>query len=326
MTQFPLNWAYAQGAPEVTGLFRAQPEDFQVDEDLGIELTGEGEHVYLHIRKRGDNTAWVAKQIARLADVNTGDVGYAGLKDRNAVTTQWFSVYLPKGEEPDWASLNSESIKVLAVTRHRQKLRRGTHRANLFAIRLRQLQGDDSGLQPRLERVAQQGVPNYFGEQRFGHDGGNLELAQRLLVDGDKIRNRQRRGLTMSAARSYLFNRVLSERVRRGDWLSQLPGEVAINDAPSGPLWGRGRLATSDECQQLELDILQPLQAWCNGLEHVGLTQERRALQLIPEALQWQRQAEDLKLQFSLPPGTYATAVLREICQLKQMSAPEDMV
>lgn len=329
---FPIDWAYAYGEPEVEGLFRRQLDDFIVDENLGFELAGTGEHVYLHIEKRGDNTAWLARQIARLADVQPMDVGYAGLKDRHGVTRQWFSVYFPKGDEPSWNDINSETVTLLAVHRHNKKLRRGSHASNQFRIRLHELEGDLESLKERLKVVSAKGVPNYFGQQRFGHDGNNLHEAQRLLVDGGKIKNRQKRGLIMSAARSYLFNLVLSARVVQGSWLALLDGEPSLpslsssQSLPTGPLWGRGRPLCSGDCEALESGILLPLASWKEGLEHVGLSQERRLLSLVPENFASSLEQGTLEVSFSLPPGTYATALLRELLVLKDVSLQQDMV
>lgn len=315
---FDLNWPYAHGAPSVDAVFRSELEDFCVDEELGFAPCGEGEHVYLQVRKRGDNTDWVARQIARLAGVQPMDVGYCGLKDRRAVTTQWFSVYLPipkaaAASEPEWRDLNSDSVTVLQVCRHRQKLRRGAHRGNRFEIRLRDLSTPVNS--NRLERVFQQGVPNYFGEQRFGHDGNNLAVAEALLTGERRIKNRQKRGLMLSAARSFLFNRVLAQRVTDDSWQQCLPGDVQASH-PTGPLWGRGRPLVAEQTLTVESAVLTPWQHWCEGLEHVGLVQERRNLCLQPESASWHTIGGDLILRFSLPPGTYATAVLREIAHL----------
>ncbi len=344
--KYCLEWAYAYGGPKVTGLFRQQLEDFCVDEVLGFDLLGEGEHVYLHIEKRGDNTAWLARQIARLADVQPMDVGYAGLKDRHGITRQWFSVYLPKGEEPQWQSLNSDSITVLEVSRHSKKLRRGSHAGNDFRIRVRELSGDLQELPERLAALAKDGVPNYFGPQRFGHDGNNLLEAERLLVEGGKIKNRQKRGLIISAARSYLFNSVLSARVESGSWKTLIEGEpeAVVSDASSeqvdassinaihpqilttAPLWGRGRPLSSGECLACIRDSLSPLAAWRDGLEHVGLSQERRNLHLVPECFSSSLVGDCLELSFHLLPGAYATVVLRELLVLKDVSLSPDMV
>lgn len=326
MSDFSLDWAYAYGEPNVTGLFRSSPEDFYVDENLGFEPDGAGEHVLLHVQKRGDNTAWLAKQIARLAGVKPSDVGYCGLKDRHAVTRQWFSVYLPKAEEPDWSQLNQDGTEVLAVTRHARKLRPGSHQSNRFRIVLRQLQGDIDTLVERLPQVAENGVPNYFGEQRFGIDGNNLTLAQEILVDGRRISNRQRRGMVLSAARSYVFNTVLSERVVQGNWHTELPGDVLIDGVTSGPMWGRGRSPASDASLDIEQQALADLADWCAAMEHVGLNQERRPLLLKPQNMSWQVEGDALIIAFELQPGSYATAVLRELCKLQNVSQPQGVV
>lgn len=316
-----LNWAYAFGKPEVEGDFRTEPEDFVVDEFLGFEPAGEGEHVYLQVQKRNNNTAWVVKLLARLAGVKPMDVGYCGLKDRNAVTRQWFSVYLPKGDEPNWSEINDETIEVLKVSRHNKKLRRGTHVCNHFQIRLRNLSGALESLPERLEQVKAVGVPNYFGEQRFGRGAQNLVRAEELLVDRIKVKNRQLRGLYISAARSYLFNAVLSQRIQAGTWQQLLPGEVRSEAGlATGPLWGRGRPLVSEQVAELEQQKLGELQTWCDGLEHVGLDQERRQLQLLSAGFSFLLADADLTLKFALPPGCYATAVLRELCLLREVS------
>ncbi len=316
-----LNWAYAYGRPKISADFRTEPEDFIVDEILGFELSGVGEHVYLHIQKRNNNTAWIVKLLARLADVKPMDIGYCGLKDRHAVTTQWFSVYLPKGSEPDWTDINDETISVLATTRHNKKLRRGSHLANRFQIRLRNMRGDLDALPERLNELLASGVPNYFGDQRFGRGAQNLTRVREVLIDRVKMKNRQLRGLIISSARSYLFNSVLSERLSAGTWQQVLPGEVVSDQGlATGPLWGRGRVSVTEEVASIEASVMAPFAEWRDGLEHVGLDQERRVLQLLPAAFSYEQIDTDLTLKFTLPPGTYATAVLREISQLNDCS------
>jgi len=309
----------AYGALTATATFRAQPEDFQVDEELGYVPSGAGEHVFLHICKRGENTAWVAGKIAELANVSVTDIGYCGRKDRHAVTAQWFSVYLPKATEPDWILLNTESIQLLSASRHQHKLRRGEHQKNNFVIRLRNVQPDDRNLlHKKIETIFAQGVPNYFGEQRFGSGGNNLHEAEAILVGGKRYRDKQKRGLMLSAARSYLFNQVLAARVLANNWAILLEGE--INSHASGPLWGRGRPLVSSGLLALEQDALASWAAWCDGLEHAGLSQERRALQLIPSNSGCAWQDDDLVVHFSLDAGEFATAILREIAVLENAS------
>ena len=324
-TDFSLDFPYAYGQPDVTAAFRVEPEDFQVDEYLGFDPVGEGEHVYLHIWKRGENTAWVAEKIAELAHVHPMDVGYCGRKDRHAVTSQWFSVYLPKKElEPDWSLLNSDSINILSLRRHSHKLRRGDHETNRFIIRLRDLDiADTVAFEKRISTVFEQGVPNYYGEQRFGRDGNNLLEAQVILVEGKRIRDKQKRGLMLSAARSYLFNQVLSARVIAKSWNSLIEGEP--ESFPTAPLWGRGRSAATGDALQVEKLAMEPWLEWCNGLEHAGLLQERRALILKPHAASWRWNHSDLAVSFELGSGEFATTILRELVILQSAVKTESV-
>lgn len=331
-------WPCAYGAPEVSGTLRTVPEDFQVDEILGFEPDGDGPHVLLQIRKRDTNTEWLARELARFAAVRPVDVGFAGLKDRHALTTQWFSVHLGKQAAPDWAAFNSEQVTVLATARHRHKLRRGELQGNRFMITLRGLVGKVAALPERLERVRTHGVPNYFGAQRFGIEGGNLARAAAMFEGRLHESDRHKRGLYLSAARSLLFNEVLARRVTAGNWDCALPGEAlmlarggsvfdvaAVTPAieqrvaagellPTGPLWGRGLPPSSGAALALEQEVLAPYAAWCRALEHAGLQQERRPLRLSVAQLHWEPCGEDtLVVRFTLPAGTYATTVLHEV-------------
>lgn len=324
---FSLDFPRAYGAINTRASFRSLPEDFQVTEELGFEPVGEGEHVYLYVEKKGENTAWVAEQIARIARVKPMDIGYCGRKDRHAITRQWFSVYLPmrnQDPEPDWAVLNTDSINIIKISRHVRKLRKGEHQANHFAIRLRDVQTDDiEALNNKIEKIFVQGVPNYFGEQRFGHKANNLREAQALLVEGKQYRDKQKRGLVLSAARSYLFNLVLAERVRSGNWDQILKGDP--EPIASGPLWGRGRPLAFDELLVLEQAVLSPWNLWCHSLEHMGLNQERRALVLRPSAGKYQWHSRDcLELGFTLEAGAFATSVLAELCVLENRHQVND--
>jgi tRNA pseudouridine13 synthase len=227
---------------------------------------------------------------------------------------------------------------VLAVHRHRRKLRPGTLIGNHFVLRLRDVQGDRDVVAMRLRAIADAGVPNYFGEQRFGREGANLGNALAMFA-GQRVARAQRTYL-LSAARSELFNRVLAARVRDGSWNLGLEGEVWALDGsrsvfgpepwsealagrlerfdihPSAPLWGRGELRSTGAARQVEEasltgDTAMALRA---GLESAGLRQERRATRLRPGALAWAWQGDDaLEVAFALPPGTYATTVLAEL-------------
>ena len=172
------SYHYANGEPSLSGVIRTQPSDFKVDEKFAFEATGEGEHALLHIKKEDTNTDWLSRQISQLAGVRKVDVSYAGLKDRNAITTQWFSVWLPGKPDPDWSLLNSYNVEILKTIRHNRKLRRGSLRGNQFTLIVRDVNGEVSDLEKRMNTIMQDGVPNYFGDQRFGIDGRNLEKAE----------------------------------------------------------------------------------------------------------------------------------------------------
>ena len=330
--------ARAHGAPVLRAQIRTTPDDFRVDELDAFEASGSGEHLLLTIEKRGMNTAFAAKCIAQWAGVAESAIGQAGMKDRHAVTVQRFSVWLPRRVAPDIDTLQSDELRVLGHAWHSRKLPRGALAGNRFRLVLRSLEGDRSVIDARLNQVASHGVPNYFGEQRFGRGGANVAKAIGMFAGG-RVK-REERSMLVSAARSELFNRVLDARVADATWNAALEGEVWVLDGsrsvfgpepmsadlqvrlqafdihPSGPLWGEGDLrsvgdAASCELQALEGDSALRLRA---GLERGGLKQERRALRLRPDALEWEWLGDDtLVLAFGLPPGCYATTVLREL-------------
>lgn len=333
--------AHAHGGPVGTGRLRSRPEDFEVEEILGFKPDGEGQHVLLWVQKRDTNTDWLAGRLARFAGVKRRDVGYAGLKDRHAVTRQWFSVDLAGRDAPDWSMLDLEGVTVLRAERHGRKLRRGTLQGNRFRLVIREVAAKPSVLEERLATVQRLGVPNYFGAQRFGRNGANLQAAA-AMFRGRKIRDRHARSLYLSAARSRVFNDILHVRVQRGDWNRPLAGDVMMlagtrshflageADAelarrvrefdihPTGPLWGRGELPTQAEARAMEAELPRRHPVFCQGLEQAGLEQERRPLRLPVPDLGWtiDPDARTLTLTFTLPAGAYATTVLREIVEV----------
>jgi tRNA pseudouridine13 synthase len=206
-------WARAHGPAVARGRLRAVPEDFRVEEILGFEADGAGEHLLVKVEKRGANTLWVARQLARYVGITARDVSYAGIKDRHAVAIQHFSLWLGKHPEPDWMSLDNPEFRVLSAIRHGRKLRSGALKGNRFQLTLRGLSAPASELESRLATIRAQGVPNYFGLQRFGRDGANIESAAKMFADPRSVRDRKLRGLLLSSARSLIFNAVLSRRV-----------------------------------------------------------------------------------------------------------------
>ncbi len=335
----PLPYAYSE-QPSLTGVLRRQPEDFIVEEILGFEPEGEGEHVFLWIEKIGLNTQQIADRIAQLAKLPARQISYSGMKDRNAVTRQWFSVHLPGNKALDWPLLNDPQITVLKAVRHLRKLRRGVHKANRFTIRLRDIEGDDTGLNNRLEEIARHGVPNYFGEQRFGFDGANLHKARQLFAGSFKAKRHQR-SIYLSAARSYLFNQLLASRVSDQHWNNLLSGELLmlagshsvflqgdeteldqrLSSADihlTGPMYGKpSGLSCEGEVAELERRVLSAYPDLLAGLEAEGLKAERRALRAIPEKLSWKIDKKQIEFSFSLLSGCFATAVVRELVNYK---------
>jgi tRNA pseudouridine13 synthase len=310
-------------APLFSARIREQPADFKVTEELGYEFTNDGEHDFLWIEKTGANTEWVSRQLARFADVPAKDVGYAGLKDRHAVTRQWFSV--PRWNSPDWRLLDVEGVQILDVQRHQKKLRRGAHRANHFRIVLR---GDGiveqaSVLEQRVQVIREHGVPNYFGEQRFGRAGNNLELAG--VFAGGKRLPRHKRSIAISTIRSFLFNEYLSARVTDRTWATLSAGDKANLD-------GTGSVFDVDEvddelirrCKAMDIHPVGELVGdgstvgpddWLAALAKARVAPGTRSLRLRVADLELAIADDVVVLSFQLVRGAFATSVLREIVE-----------
>lgn len=337
-----------------TATLRAAPEDFVVEEQMPYTLAGAGEHLWVKLRKRGYNSEQVAKQLARAAGVTRREVGYAGMKDRHAITVQWFSLHLAGRADPDWSAL-PDGMSVIESTRHSRKLKTGALAGNRFDIVLRDCRGDPGavigavdfrdGVLRRGNEIRARGIPNYFGEQRFGHGGGNVDAARAMFSGCANPRDRKQAGIYLSAARSLMFNEVLARRVTAGNWDRALDGDAmmlngsrsffvpeAIDDTirrrlaegdihPSGPLWGRGELPTASGVRDLEQSVATGHADLARGLEAAGLEQERRALRVLPREFnaEWQ-DATTCRLTFVLPPGSYATMVLRELADYRDAS------
>lgn len=309
-----------------------------VEEVLDFIPEGEGEHLWLYIEKRDLTTAMVMKALARLCEASPQGVGYSGMKDRVAVTRQWLSVQLPGREAPTGLaeSLAERGVRVLEMVRHPRKLKRGVHRANRFRLRLTGAVVSDAAFAVRWERLLERGVANYFGPQRFGPDGRNLLRARSLLARGWRKRD-DRDGMLLSAARSFLFNEQLAERIHEGSWDRLLAGEVANLDGtasqftvesldaglegraarldlhPSGVLWGTGVSVARDEALAREARLASRFPALCAGLEAAGVRLGRRPLRLRLVEASLERGEDELWLAFTLPRGAFATAVLREL-------------
>ncbi len=309
-------WPRTCAAAPVTAVFKRTAEDFRVRETLVFKPSGRGEHLYLRLEKTDIATPFLADEIARGFGVAPVAVGYAGMKDRHSVAEQWFSVSTAKDAA---AFPGIEGVRLLNATRHSRKLRKGQLADNRFDICLRDLGKGD--WERRLQSLVAHGAPNYFGPQRFG--GNNLDAALAWLPKRRRVRvSRFKQSLYLSVLRSYLFNEVLGTRVEAGSWNRPVFGEVLEEGAevatPTGPLWGRGRSAAVGTAAEIESGALFAHRGLLALLEHTGLTQGRRSLVLHATELAWQPHEGGLKISFRLPPGGYATALLREAFVLMQ--------
>jgi len=368
---------YGHKKPVLTGQLKAKPEDFLVEELTNEALSGDGEHLWCWVEKRSENTDWVAGVLAKWASTSKKNVGFAGQKDRHAVTRQWFSIQLPGKADPDPSLLSDESVTILKMQRHNKKLQRGGLLGNRFEITLRHVKfmKDSLGLRDtalinaiqenlkeRFDLIETFGVPNYFGEQRFGKQGNNLRQGEKLLTgsrlaDSRKRSKRQKGGrknqdsLYVSAIRSWMFNELLSQRIKAQNWNTVIEGDVLLDsksqlsivddrevlkglqkdgDTPScyvtGGLFGDGPLMSTKQAYEFENNVMQTYQAWCNGLANNRIKPDRRSLVLMPEGLSWELANDEnggddftLKVTFSLKAGSFATMVLRELVSVYEL-------
>lgn len=343
---FNVSFPNAYGEPVAHAKLKTIPQDFIVEESLAFPLSGQGEHLYLYIKKTNANTEWVSKQLARHLGVAQRDIGYAGLKDRHAITSQWFSLPGKTVTQEKLANMQIEGVEICQHSLHDRKLRKGAIKHNQFTLCLREVHADQDLIEQRLRLIAGQGVPNYFDEQRFGRQRANLAAALGLFDRKLKV-SRFQRGIYLSAARAWIFNQILARRVAQGNWNSALAGDVfwlegtkrffkptqldeeirmrlARGDIhPTGALWGEGELQSSDAVAQLELDVARQFQQFTDGLVAAGLTQDRRPLRVMPQNFRHEFDANQntLLLSFALPAGAYATAVMREVVQLAENQA-----
>ncbi|MBE9567097.1 MAG: tRNA pseudouridine(13) synthase TruD [Proteobacteria bacterium] len=347
---------------------KQSPEDFVVEENISLQFSGEGEHCWVYIQKRGCNTDWLAQQLARFCGVKQMAVSYAGLKDRHAVTSQWFSVQLPGLPTPDWKAFEAifpaGEVKVLQSQRHQRKLQRGALKSNTFKITLHDLCSDEAldmdgsaegledqiddqlfeALQQRCSQIAESGVANYFGKQRFGRNANNLEQAEKFFLKPSRRLPRHKRSIYLSAARSWMFNCILSERIRQKIWNKRLQGDVfmlagksacfkdpvegiegngsieetseRLNSGelhPTAILWGEGDEMVSAQARDLEMEVIDQFPVFRDGLIAARLKSQRRACRVIPQNMASFRQGDSFVVSFSLPAGCYATVVLGEI-------------
>ena len=339
MSDIMSNFSWLYGKPVATGKLKQLPEHFIVKEVLGFSFTGKGEHLMVKIRKTGENTKYVANELAKFCGVKSKDISWAGLKDRHAVTEQWLSVHLPKSDHLKFALFEAThpGVEILEMTRHNKKLRPGDLLGNSFQLIATEVTDMDDVL-ARLEKVKLTGVPNYFGAQRFGHEGNNVTEARRWGRENVRTRDNTKRSFYLSAARSWIFNHIVSQRITEGYFSQPVDGDILLdqNDrivnenvtseeniqkiqngelSISAALAGDNQLPTTDKAltfEQPQLDAEPDLMALICGNR---MRHERRSVELHPENLTWSSEGDTLTLSFSLTSGSFATVIVRELLQ-----------
>ena len=331
---------YLLGTPQQTGRLKAEFADFIVREELGYPLAGEGEFVAVKVRKTNANTLFVGEQLAKFVGISAKNMSYAGLKDRHAVTEQWFCLHLAGKETPDFSTFECEGMEILEVTRHNRKIRTGALEGNHFELLLRDVVETDE-LKQRLNQLQEIGFPNYFTEQRFGRDGHNLTQAQRWASGEISVKDRKKRSFYLSAARSEVFNLVVSQRITDhqmqtvllGDYL-QLAGsnsffEVKAEDLVqsqqrldendvllTAPLIGENSLEQNGN--EREKAIVAQHENLISLMKKERMNTARRAMLCKPQDLRWQFEPEGLRITFFLNSGSYATGLVRELIILNE--------
>jgi len=352
-------WSKAYPALNWRAQYKTCDEDFCVQEELCFDFDdASAEHLYLLIEKKSLTTYQLISLLSDYFNVEPSRVGYAGLKDKKALTQQWLSVYLPGKTKsldiemllgsqlvtPASSGQYSGQCRILKACWHRAKLRRGAIAKNHFKILLRGATEIPSSTLQRLQLIAEQGFPNYFGQQRFGWQGKNLEVVEQWFNKG-KVPEQRSRSILLSSARSFLFNNILQQRIIAGNWDRGVEGDCYmlqgsrkvfagehLDDSiierclrgdihPCGSLFGNGVLKITAAAAEIEHSVLQQCSSWCEALQAEGLKLDHRALRCIPENLKWQQiNRTDLELKFALASGSYATTLITELGKLSEFS------
>jgi len=309
--------------------FKVSPQDFVVDEELSFTCSGEGEHFYVQVRKTQLTTLFVFEQLSKWAKVSPKNISYAGLKDKQGITTQWFSIWLPGKTLPDKFP-EVEGLELLNITKHSKKLKRGAIKHNHFTIRLNGSHFDPKLVVKRLQLINEQGVPNYYGSQRFGRDKNNVVTAIDKLSSG-KVK-RQEKSILISSVRSFIFNLILSLKVKEGVWREVISGQPLQLFGSRSWFLAEGsseevvRVLSGDCSPTTELYshkfqcidtyrsiIIKRYPELTNLLDKIDLSQDLRSNILRPIGLNYEVDEAGVNLSFSLLTGCYATSVLREL-------------
>ena len=333
---------YPYGEPETRAVLKSSAADFEVEEVLGFEPVGEGEHLFLWVEKSGLGTMELITRMAKDHGLPERDFGYSGQKDKHALTRQWLSLHLP-GKEAPFELPCGDGYRVLRQLRHHKKLRPGTHKFNRFSLCLREVRELSEKTQQQLDSVEKQGFANYFGHQRFGRQQDNVEQALAQL--GKRKLSRTRRSMLLSSLRSHLFNRILSSRIELGRWETPVAGDVFMlrgshsifadeldaellerhrqqDVSVCASLYGSGRSLMSADAAQIEQRVFAENSEITDCLQRNDSRLQMRPLRVAAEAFSYDYDpaAALLRLELSLPTGCYVTTMLAHFLLLDDAS------
>lgn len=327
---------YPYGRPTISGLFKSQATDFIVTENLGFEPSGEGEHLFLWIEKSMLTTHELIEHVARDFSVKARDVGYSGLKDKLAITKQWLSLYLP-GQMNSLTLPEISKYKIISHAWHHKKLRPGTHRSNQFEAIIRGVKTLPDTSYQQLELIQNQGMANYFGQQRFGQKDDNVARALHAFTNARRARklSRSKKSMYLSSLRSFLFNSILSRRIGLEYWDKPMPGDVFMlcgsqsifyeplsnvllerikkfDLSSTVSLYGSGKQLLQDDALALESKVVTEYESIKNCLIQQSSKLQMRATRVAVQGLSVDHDvgAETLHVKAGLPRGSYFTSLL----------------
>ncbi len=332
--------------PGIGGELKAEPSHFVVEEIPLYEPEGEGEHIYISLRREGQTTRQIQMELCRIFDLNDAAVGCAGLKDKHARTTQTFSLHMPGDEQQVADRIQQEmNVELLSSRRHQNKLRTGHLIGNRFTIVVVDVKDDALAIAERIaSQLNESGLPNFYGEQRFGRDGQNATTG-REIINGRRVRKHWMRRLMLSAYQSQLFNEWLVARIERGWFGKILEGDVARKEdtggmftvedveaeqarfenreiAFTGPIFGKKMRKALGMSGDLEEEILAREEVTLEQFSKARVNGTRRRACLFLDDLAFSRHPEGLSFSFSLPKGSYATTLMREFMKT-ELELPE---
>lgn len=345
---FDVTLEYPYGNAICEAYWKAEPQDFQVNENLDLEFTGSGEFLWIYVLKKNINTESLAKEIAKAARISSDKISWSGLKDKKSWAKQWFCLHIGGlVDREKWLEIlnrtQQESWLILEGHAHQKKLRIGTHQSNTFDLKIEIPEGvsHQEAIEARLKQISTLGFPNYFGYQRFGKNYSNLNNAQKLF-DGQQIKNKHIRGLVLSAARSWLFNLQVHERIQQQSFDKIISGDVfqfqnsgalfteeneetqtqfdQLQIHPTAVLMGLGKNLSSDKSYALEQKIEDLFPLWVRRLKDFKIGQERRSIRVLPQKMSWEcLSPTHLRLKFELPKGSFASELLSTCFKLSEV-------